>query len=187
MFLTFDTETSGLEDWKRDEDDPAQPHLVQIGAVVADRTWREIASIRLIVRPEGWTITKEATEVHGITNDVASRYGVHVKVALNALMGLVATCKYIAAHNMDFDTRIVQREIRRLGSTDPGLSRTRLRKICTMNTGAAIMPDGKYPNLAMLYEGLIGEPHTEAHDGLSDARAAMQCFRRLVERKLIEL
>lgn len=186
MRFAFDTETSGLVDYKRAPDDPAQPRLVQLGAVLVDQEWREIQSFRLIIRPAGWVISEEAIAVHGITNDMANRYGVDVKIALSALLAFTKVCRWAIAHNWKFDSEIIKRERALLEAEHPGLERPRLRQVCTMITGAAAMPDGKYPSLAMLYEVLTDQEYLEAHDGLSDARAALTCCRKLLERKLIE-
>lgn len=184
--MAFDTETSGLEDFKRDPDDPAQPHLLQLGAVMVDSQWREIQSFRMLVRPEGWVVAKEAVEVHGITTDMAHRYGLPAKVVLASFNSFLAVSRWAIAHNLEFDKRVIEREMRKLQAKDKGLSRGGLRKVCTMHTGAAAMPDGKFPSLALLYEILTDYEYREAHDGLADARAAMTCCRLLVEKRLID-
>ena len=47
--LAYDTETTGLPNWKAPSGDPSQPHLVQIAALVANIETRQvIASLDLI-------------------------------------------------------------------------------------------------------------------------------------------
>ena len=74
MDLFFDTETTGFPNKKSPLDDPSQPHLVQLGAVLCDgRVVR--AQLDLIVNP-GVPIPEKATAVHGITDEMAAKCGV---------------------------------------------------------------------------------------------------------------
>jgi DNA polymerase-3 subunit epsilon len=77
MILAYDTETTGLPDFKNPSDAPQQPHIVQFGAMLINPiTEQPMASVNLIVRPEGWTIPDEVAAIHGITQDVAMAVGV---------------------------------------------------------------------------------------------------------------
>jgi hypothetical protein len=75
--LVFDTETTGLPLFEQPSDHPDQPHLVQLGALLVDLdTRRELASVDLIVRPDGWVIGEEVSKIHGITHELAMDVGV---------------------------------------------------------------------------------------------------------------
>ena len=52
--LFYDTETTGLPDWKVPSDDPCQPHLVQLAAVLCNADTREIISTIDVVIRAGW-------------------------------------------------------------------------------------------------------------------------------------
>ena len=70
--LFYDTETTGFPRPKYLDDHPRQPHMVQLAAHLVDlNTGTIIQSIDFIVKPDGWTIPHEATEVHGITRPSA--------------------------------------------------------------------------------------------------------------------
>ena len=64
--LLFDTETTGFVQKDYPPDHPSQPHLVQLGMILADDASNEIQSVELIVRPEGYEIPKQASDVHKI-------------------------------------------------------------------------------------------------------------------------
>lgn len=65
--LYIDTETTSIPDAHQLPGHPAQPHLVQVGAVLFDGDWTERACLSLIVKPEGWTVPAAAQDVHGIS------------------------------------------------------------------------------------------------------------------------
>ena len=70
LTLYVDTETSGLVETKLPASHPAQPHLVQLGLVLMDEA-RELATVELVVLPEGYVIPDRAAQVHGITTETA--------------------------------------------------------------------------------------------------------------------
>lgn len=193
--LAFDTETSGLlarspiDGKVQPLDHPDHPHLLQLGFVLvdADDDWREVTTFRSMIAPDGWSVSKEALAIHGITAERASRYGMRPRVAIAALIEAARKASYRVAHNDDFDVAITRIEIIRHKSDDLGVERRRIRALDPMKIGATISTDGAYPSLAALYLALTGEKHTDLHDGLSDARAALRCVRVLVDRGVIEL
>lgn len=60
MHLIFDTETTGKAQFKLSPAHPTQPHIVQIGAQLLDDEFKVRGEINLIIRPDGWTVPKEA-------------------------------------------------------------------------------------------------------------------------------
>lgn len=185
MFLAFDTETSALVPPDKDF---SQLRLIQIGAVMSDMHFREHSSMRLLVQPDGWTVAADAEAVHGLSTEHLNRYGLPLKVVLVTFIEMVKRARYVVSHNYEFDARIIDREIRGLGSDDIGLHRPRLRVLDTMKIGAAMSEDGRYPKLTDLYTKLTGGwIVVDHHDGLTDARAVLRCTRELVEMKAIEL
>lgn len=185
--LAFDVETTGLVIKDKPLSDPAQPRVVQLGFVVHDHMRRPIHTYSTLIRPEGWEIAKQAADVHGFSTEDCSRYGVDIRVALLDFVAALKTVRCVAAHGLGFDMALVQRELDLLKAADLALRRPRLRRICTMKTGAAMMADGKWPELSVLYRYLTGERFLEAHDALEDAKATAACFWGLVDRRMIEL
>ena len=58
---------------------PKQPHIVSIAAELHDETGKTIELYEAIVYPDGWTIPKEASDVHGITDEIAKAKGIPEK------------------------------------------------------------------------------------------------------------
>lgn len=187
MFLVFDTETSGLPVKGLPKGDPAQPRIVQLGAILYGADGEEIGTYRTLIEPEGWGITDQAFQVHGITIQDCQKYGIPIKVALLQFVSFIQKSKHVIAHHYNMDAAMIDREMSLANASDQGLKRSRLRQHDTMKTGTALMDDGLYPSLASLHELLTGEPVTEDHDALADCRSTWRCFRELVKLKLIEL
>ena len=107
--LFYDSETTGLPNFKAPSSDPAQPHLVQVAASLVDEETRAIvAAIDLVVRPNGWNIPDEVARVHGITNEIALARGIDEAVALTAFYQLWLQADSRIAHNQSFDERILR-------------------------------------------------------------------------------
>jgi DNA polymerase-3 subunit epsilon len=72
--LFFDTETTGLPLFHEPSEDPRQPHLVQLAAVLVDiDTRKTLGSLDLTIAPDGWEIPDDVVKIHGITNEHARR------------------------------------------------------------------------------------------------------------------
>ena len=78
MFLTFDTETTGLpKNFKADVSDSDNwPRLVQLAWQLNDETGKLISNNTLIVKPEGFTIPYNSEKVHGISTEKALKEGI---------------------------------------------------------------------------------------------------------------
>ena len=57
MILVFDTETTGLPDFKKRSSDPSQPHLVQLALVQYNADGEETEHHSVIIKPDGWQIS----------------------------------------------------------------------------------------------------------------------------------
>ena len=104
----FDLETDGIPNWKIPSDDPAQPHITQIGAIVVDLNTREtINSIELLVKPDGWTIPQECVDLNGITTEYAMEYGMPEEMVISLFLAFWSGYKRFA-YNTTFDNRIIR-------------------------------------------------------------------------------
>lgn len=180
MYIFFDTETTGLYDHKKDFDHPAQPHLIQIGAILVSEDLRELATFDTIVRPEGFEIPPDSSAIHGITHDMAVKQGIHITAALNIFQGMCAGALIGVCHNTDFDYGVLMAEQHRNGF-DFFLPE---KKICTMKSTTNLVGlPGKYgfkwPKLIELHEFLFGEGFSGAHTAIDDIRATVRCFQEL--------
>ncbi|MBR9770005.1 MAG: 3'-5' exonuclease [Gammaproteobacteria bacterium] len=188
--LFFDTETTGLPDWKVPSDSEHQPHLVQLAAILADAdTRREIATLDLIIRPDGWEIPDEVADIHGITTEHAQAVGVNEELAVMLFHELWAGHRRVA-HNRTFDQRIIRIAMKRYGFGEMPMEEWADKDAFddTMLIAKPIMelpPKGKYgwksPKLSEAYEHFIGKPLEDAHSAMADARACMEVYWALLD------
>lgn len=187
MYLFFDTETTGLPNYSKELHDPAQPHVVQFAMILTDEKGKEISAFKTPIKPEGWAIDEngEAFKVHGITNELATKYGMSMKPVLYMFRKYQDAAILKVAHNYRFDGFILKSLHTRL-EVDAG---TDIDKYCTMKTMTDIMKipptermqkagftSFKSPNLGECYEFCTGKKLENAHDALADVRAVKDVF-----------
>jgi len=108
--LVFDTETTGLVKNKLPPEHPDQPRLVQIAIVQLDDDFNVIQKVSMIVKPDGFTIPKEASDVHGITQDKAEKYGLPIETILSVFNQMCLQSDELVAHNLKFDQLLMRSE-----------------------------------------------------------------------------
>jgi len=185
LIIAFDTETTGLPDWKIPSDDPSQPHIVQLAAGLFDvETKKMIQSIDVIVKPDGWEIPQEVSEIHGITTEYANKVGVPEEVALDIFLALWSERKRIA-HNTTFDNRIIRIATKRYKSEDVQVLWKAAEYECTMMESRKIL-GGKYPKLEEAYSHFLGKELVDAHTAFADMRACAEIYWALNGGKVAE-
>ena len=119
MYLFFDTETTGLpKDWKAPVTDLNNwPRLVQLAYLQFDNNGNKILEGDFIIKPNGFIIPKESSNIHGITHEKAMNEGVDLHNVLNDFHKLINNSQTLVAHNMSFDEKIVGSEFLRNGFT----------------------------------------------------------------------
>lgn len=194
MILAFDTETTGLPDFKAPSDAKHQPHLVQLAMILIDDDLIERASVSVIIRPDGWIIPDNVAEIHGITTDIASRVGIPEKIATDLFVSLMYDRPTIAlAHNVKFDQRIMRIAMLRHGYDKEWQEKRPTPAFCTMETASPIVnlpPTAKMraagfikpkpPKLAECIKHFFEEDLQGAHDALVDVRACVRVYRHLL-------
>ena len=178
--LIFDTETTGLpKDWSAPTTDGDNwPRLVQISAILTNG--RDRVEYDFIIRPDGFEIPVEASDIHGITTERAKKEGFSLEFVLGLFKAFVKSSDVIVAHNIDFDRKIVGAELHRLGSGVDFEALLATKKVfCTMKK--SISGNEKWPKLIELYRRLFKEDFEGAHDSLVDARACERCYFELIK------
>jgi DNA polymerase-3 subunit epsilon len=188
-YLFFDTETTGLVQSRLPLSDPAQPHLVQLGLVQLDENLEVIQQASIIIKPDNFVIPKEASDVHGITQDKAEKYGVPIKTALSLFNQMCLQSDMLIAHNLKFDEMLMQIEANRYQVPD---RMANLNKYCTMDASKSIVAipptdrmkaagitDYKSPRLEEAYKFFTGKDLDGAHDALVDVLATIEVFKHL--------
>ncbi len=180
MYLFFDTETTGLpKNWKAPVSDLNNwPRLVQLAWLVYDTAGNEISSGDCIIKPEGFTIPLDSSKIHGISTEKAIKEGQNLQTVLKEFEKLINQAKYLVAHNISFDEKIVGAELLRNNMPN---SIPAKNKICTMekstNFCAIDGPYGyKWPKLSELHFKLFKTNFEEAHNAAVDINATAKCF-----------
>jgi DNA polymerase III epsilon subunit-like protein len=186
MILFFDTETTGLpKNWKAPVTDLDNwPRLVQLAYLVYDFDGNLIHSCNEIVKPNGFTIPLDASNVHGITTDIANQRGSKIEEVFELFSIHLKRAKVIVAHNMAYDEKIIGSEMIRLGLENILDSK---EKICTMESTVDLCKfDGpygyKWPKLEELHRFLFNHDFEGAHDALADIQATAKCFWELTQK-----
>src|SRR5690349_3574973 len=101
--LFFDTETTGLLDFKADLMAPHQPRIAQIAALLTDDAGETIDEMNAIIKPDGWTIPGEVSAINHLTTERCEAEGVPMPEALGRFNELKGRCTERAAFNISYD------------------------------------------------------------------------------------
>lgn len=176
--FVFDTETSGMPDWKNPSDAPQQPHLVEVGALVVDADSYEVVhSLSVIVRPDGWTIDDEVARVHGITHEHAMDVGIPEAAALAIAMELWRGCDRRVGYNQSFDARIFRIALKRYRPDEADDFKAAAAECCMWHAQKVV--GGKLPKLADAYNHFTGRTLEGAHSAYADAMATAELHKAL--------
>lgn len=194
MILAFDTETTGLPDYRAPPDATHQPHLVQLAMILLDDDMVERASVSVIIKPDGWTIPDRASDVHGITTEAATKFGIPEKVAVRMFISMTYDLDAkVVAHNRQFDLFLMRSAMMRAGLSAEQIDGKKQESYCTMEAATPIVnlpPTAKMlaagfnkPKSASLSECIrffFDETLEGAHDALVDVRACVRVYRHLM-------
>lgn len=184
-FCVFDTETTGLPTPVDTPDGTklVYPRLVQLAWIILDENLEEISHASFIIQPDNWSIPDDVVKIHGITTTDAFLLGEPIRDVFASFENAVADCTHIIAHNIAFDTGVLNGEFERYDISNVTQGK---QHVCTMELGREIMKipgtDGyRRPNLARLAKHYF--PESEfiiAHDALADAQKVVRIFVRMV-------
>lgn len=190
MLIFFDTETTGLPDWRAPSSAPTQPHLVQLALVTMNDEGQEVNAVSVLVKPNGWTISAEVTAIHGISHERAMDEGIDEGLAVQMFLLGQGQARTRIAHNENFDRRIMRIAMLRLGLQRDFIDMIENRSsFCTMNSAKGIMAmaptdrmlsagirGAKPPKLEECMRHFFGEGMEGAHDAMVDARACARVY-----------
>ncbi|MCB9726205.1 MAG: 3'-5' exonuclease [Spirochaetaceae bacterium] len=190
--LIFDTETTGMVEFRKPPEDPSQPDLIQLGMMLVETAdWTPRARTSMLVKlPEGARIDPGAQEAHGISEEDCARYGIESVVACSLFNQACLQADIIVAHNLSFDASIMKTALFRLGRKPHRMDGRQL--VCTKEASTDVLKlPGKYgykwPTLAEAYLHYTGRELEGAHDAFVDTEACLQIFRGLVQEGVVEL
>lgn len=188
----FDTETTGL------------PKDRRVPALSAANNWPDIVSLSWmvyengilvsaeshIVRPDPWTIPKDSTAIHGITNSCGLHNGRSLDWVLETFRTLIHDCDAVVAHNLAFDKNVVDGAWAWHVCPRKGLPHRPpfgwpQKQVCTAEIGKDLckipFSDNprryKFPSLSALYTHVTGHPVTlPVHSSLHDTMLLASLF-----------
>ncbi len=176
----WDALASDLDNW---------PRLVQIAWVYFDDAGKEIARNSKIIKPEGFIIPDESSRIHGITTEIAERKGVLLEKTLKEFMEMINRSKFLIAHNMSFDEKIIEAEFIRKKIPK---SLFQPKKICTKEIATEFckIPGSygyKWPTLSELHIKLFDNDFQDAHNALVDVSICAKCFFELKKKGIVSV
>jgi DNA polymerase III epsilon subunit-like protein len=180
--LIIDTETTGLTrlSFANKLNYKKWPRLVQIAWALASEDGIE-CNDDAIIRPEGFEIPLQATQIHGITHEQAMAEGEDLGHQLKTLNNVMQEADAVVAHNLSFDLGVIESEALRLNYK----MQIPDKRFCTVHLGRAYLhkakgrKQGGYPKLGDLYETLFGFSYGPKHDAQTDTIACCHVYRRL--------
>lgn len=183
MYLFFDTETTGLPtNWKAPAGE-AWPHIVSISWLLMSDIDTIHERGNFIVKPDGYEIPGQSSNVHGITTERALAEGESLWEVLQQFWSSYVKADLLIAHNMSFDIMVLKSAIIRTG-IPPLLGSFALDdmpKYCTKDESVEVCkipgPYGyKWPKLIELYKHFFGEEFDDQHSSDADTLACAKCF-----------
>jgi DNA polymerase III epsilon subunit-like protein len=208
IFLAFDTETNGLLP-KKITIEPKNlhifPHTVQLSYALYNTTNDKLIKMRdfIIQIPSNIIISEECSKIHGITNEISQTRGVNIMDAIDEFIQDFNGSNMIIAHNMAFDSTLIEVEILRIIDNKTVSAskkkyytefihtlKTNKNLYCTMQESIdmcnikAYYKDGreyvKYPKLAELHEHLFQSVPKNLHNSMNDVIVCLRCFYKMI-------
>jgi len=91
------------------------PRLVQLTFLCFDNNCNKISDRDFIVKPEGFNIPTDTSNIHGISIEKGFKEGQSISTVLQQFNSLIGQASYLDAHNMSFNEKIVGLEFLRNG------------------------------------------------------------------------
>lgn len=197
--LFFDTETTGLAKDKYPPTHPKQPMPMQIGMKLDAVNRHEVMAANYLIVPQGWSIEAKASEITGLTDDMATAFGTHIVTGVEFFLDMVNNADVIVAHNAAFDITVMRRatfvysEIVNIPYVDPFEGKTLL---CTMlaalnivkaphKNGGKMRGEWKWPKLEECIRFFFNEQLEGAHDALVDVRACARVYYEMLDEGML--
>lgn len=144
--LIFDTETTGLPKARASAETRANnwPHIVSISWVILDSETNKLIKERnYYIKPNGWAIPEESTNIHGITEEIARQKGSDLYDVMSEF--IQEKCDAWVAHNLEFDINVIVNAV--LWDLKLQFPPVPQRKLCTMLLSKSICKlPGMYKN-----------------------------------------
>lgn len=139
--------------------------LVQLSWILTDER-KEVGRADFIIRPDGFTIPEEASDVHGITTERALKEGIGVKEAIYYFLGAARCADCLVGH-----THVVGAEFIRIWNKDYILG---MKTFDTMKSSVDFCAiEGAYGR----YDGVVPETLRPGVRGRTQQYGRHYCYR----------
>lgn len=193
MIITaFDTETTGLAQFRLPFWHPEQPWPVSVTAVkeAADGSIEKVYTT-IVKLPPGTEIHPKAEEVHGISYERTQAEGEDPIVVMHVLRDIFHASDIHCAYNLPFDDKVLMAMGHRTGvAPDDSLREWLYGKSephCVMKHTRSYLriPSDSgfgYRNIKLeqAYRRIVGRPMEGAHDATADTLAALTVFKTML-------
>lgn len=185
LALIYDTETTGVINWRLPPSHESQPDVVQLCAMLCDDS-RVYTQINLFVHGDV-PIPKEAFEVHRIDREMTARVGVSRLRMCHTFQAMAEKADILVGFNEDFDNMTMRAAMQREGGTGKIMNKSRF---CAMKAATPLCKiphakprhpeDYKWPKLQEAYKMLVDPRGFDgAHDAMADVMATREVYRVL--------
>ena len=197
MALILDLETTGFPDRTglprmtnpkyTDTSKYDNARVLQISALLCSiEPFQELEPLTTYDRIINAGVPIPNAHIHGITEDIIKDKGIDFDQVAQDLLPLVSRATFLVAHNAAFDVDVLKAEAFRHGKTELVAELNRKRVVCTMHGTRQLVGikdprfgDCKLPKLSELYEKVIGQPMTMAHDATWDVANLHRVLKKL--------
>lgn len=182
-YIVTDTESDGLQDWKKPADAIGQPRMAGIGMIFVDSDLEIQEEHAFLIKPEGWIFDDngEAAKVNGLTHERLMSEGVPAKDVLRIYGAAIDARRVVAGWNINHDLKLLRGELRAVGFPDRYMQ---TRHLCAMQ-GSRKIVDARTSNgrkkAPKLEEACAFFEITRhgAHTGIGDAHDTLAILRKL--------
>jgi len=206
LYLFVDTETTGLpkrlivngethDAFEEEKNLLLYPRLVRLSYIIHDNSGTEILKSDFIIKPDHFLIPTDASNIHGITTEIANKKGQPLKSVLRHFRQVYDYTRFIVGHNIYFDTKVIAAEFLRNDIQDTFTNRNKLDTIGLSVDYCAIKghhsydhpdyPNYKYPTLSELHQKLFNNSFEGAHSSAVDVSIVAKCFWELKRQNVI--
>lgn len=183
LATVFDTETTGLVNFKADYRHLSQPDIIQLGCKLIDIDKKiEISGLDIMVTPER-EMDEAAQKAHGFNYDFLRQVSLPRKVAVVMFNHFIRRSELLIAHNIEFDFGVLRTAYFREGVPDTEL--LNISKFCTMRSSTDVckIPSDrkpgtyKWPSQMEAYKHLVDPNGFQgAHNAAADVAACTKIF-----------
>ena len=182
MEFFFDTETTGIPQKcgfkypdPKDTEFYDSSRIVSISWIVTQQH-QVVTQAYFVIKPDGFLIPQESTNIHGITTEHANEKGVEISVVFSHLKDILPMCSTMVAHNVLFDINVLKSELFRYNEASLLSTIDSMKAVCTMKKGKHVLNMKSYPKLSVLYKALYDEEMQNAHDAQYDTYYCYKCY-----------